>query len=172
MRLAATGSLITDAVQLRYEPVDTDLRDVASILDSTDVFRADEIDVALSLIDERREKGPASGYYFVFAERDGQTCGYACYGPVPLTASSYDIYWIAVAKSQQGRRLGRTLLFEAERLVRRNGGRRIYIETSSRACYAPTREFYLRCGYRHEATLDDFYAPGDAKVVYVKVFDP
>jgi YVTN family beta-propeller protein len=26
----------------------------------------------------------------------GQTLGYACFGPVPMTASSYDLYWIVV----------------------------------------------------------------------------
>jgi hypothetical protein len=48
------------------------------------------------------------------------------------------------------------------------GGRRIYIETSSRAQYEPTRGFYLKCGYRQETILEDFYAPGDGKVIYVK----
>jgi hypothetical protein len=47
-------------------------------------------------------------------------------------------------------------------------GRRIYIETSSQAKYAPTREFYRRCGYEPEAVLKDFYADGDDKLIYVK----
>ena len=44
----------------------------------------------------------------------------------------------------------------------------MYIETSNRAKYAPTRGFYLHCDYREVAVFDDFYAPGDAKVVYRK----
>jgi hypothetical protein len=44
----------------------------------------------------------------------------------------------------------------------------VYIETSNRPQYEPTRGFYLRCGYRIDAVLEDFYAAGDAKVIYVK----
>jgi hypothetical protein len=48
------------------------------------------------------------------------------------------------------------------------GGTRIYVETSSRAQYEPTRAFYERRAYRKEVVLEDFYAPGDGKVIYVK----
>ena len=40
---------------------------------------------------------------------------------------------------------------------------------SNRHHYLPTRGFYLRCGYRQEALLKDFYAPGDDKVIYIKL---
>jgi hypothetical protein len=43
------------------------------------------------------------------------------------------------------------------------------VETSSRPLYEPTRRFYLACGYRLEAQLEDFYAPGDGKVIFLKV---
>jgi hypothetical protein len=48
------------------------------------------------------------------------------------------------------------------------GGTRIYIETSHRADYEATRGFYERCGYRLEAVLADYYAPGDGRAIYVK----
>jgi hypothetical protein len=44
----------------------------------------------------------------------------------------------------------------------------VYVETSGRRDYAPTRAFYERAGYRPEARLADFYAPGDDKWIYVK----
>ena len=47
-------------------------------------------------------------------------------------------------------------------------GRRIYIETSAKPQYEPTRSFYVRCGYVEEARFRDFYAPGDDKLVYGK----
>jgi len=49
------------------------------------------------------------------------------------------------------------------------GGCRVYIETSTRGQYQPTRGFYDQAGYRLEAVLEDFYGPGDGKAVYVKV---
>ncbi len=135
---------------------------------STGVFSPVEIEVALELLDERLARGPQSGYHFIFAQRGEHTLGYACYGPIPLTAASYDLYWIAVDKALQGQKIGQLLLAKSEELIRSAGGRQIYIETSNRAQYVPTREFYLRSGYRQEALLKDFYAPGDDKVIYVK----
>jgi phosphoribosylformimino-5-aminoimidazole carboxamide ribonucleotide (ProFAR) isomerase len=48
------------------------------------------------------------------------------------------------------------------------GGKRIYVETSSRHQYQPTHGFYESCGYRTEAVLKDFYTEGDSKIIYVK----
>ena len=152
----------------RYEATPADCRRVRELVESTGVFHDHEIDVAVELADERLAEGAASGYHFIFAERDGQTLGYACYGPIACTSGSYDLYWIAVDKSCHGQGLGKALLQEAERLIAGEGGRRVYIETSNRPQYEPTRGFYLRCGYRIDAVLEDFYAPGDGKVIYVK----
>ena len=106
-----------------------------------------------------------------FAEIDGVTAGYACYGPIACTVWSYDLYWIAVDPAHQGRGLGRALVEESERLIRDAGGRRVYIETSGKPQYVPTRGFYERCGYRLDVELAEFYGPGDSKVVYVKALE-
>jgi GNAT superfamily N-acetyltransferase len=141
---------------------------VRDIVASTGLFRPDEIGIAVELVEERLRVGPASGYHFIFAEREGRVLGYSCYGPVPLTLQSYDLYWIAVRKDLQGTGIGRMLLERSEAAVIELGGRRVYIETSSKAMYRNTRRFYERNGYRAEATLKEFYSPGDHKVIYVK----
>ncbi|MCU0531815.1 MAG: GNAT family N-acetyltransferase [Syntrophales bacterium] len=141
------------------------MRDIVA---STGLFRPDEIGIAVELVEERLRVGPASGYHFIFAEREGRVLGYSCYGPVPLTLQSYDLYWIAVRKDLQGTGIGRMLLERSEAAVIELGGRRVYIETSSKAMYRNTRRFYDRNGYRAEATLKEFYSPGDHKVIYVK----
>jgi ribosomal protein S18 acetylase RimI-like enzyme len=48
------------------------------------------------------------------------------------------------------------------------GGRLILVETSGTPSYAPAREFYEACGYRLQATIPDFYAPGDDLLIYAK----
>ena len=141
---------------------------VRDIVASTGLFRPDEIGIAVELVEERLRVGPASGYHFMFAEREGRVFGYSCYGPVPLTLQSYDLYWIAVRKETQGTGIGRMLLEKSEAAIAEIGGRRVYIETSSKAMYRDTRRFYERNGYRAEATLKEFYSPGDSKVIYVK----
>ena len=56
-----------------------------------------------------------------------------------------------------------------EQAIRAAGGRLIYIETSNRGQYAPTRGFYERCGYQLDAVLKDFYGPGDDKCIFVNI---
>jgi ribosomal protein S18 acetylase RimI-like enzyme len=146
-----------------------DRQSVRALVESTGFFNPAEVDVAVELVDEHLAKGAqASGYYFIFAHYEGQTIGYACYGPIAGTEVSFDLFWIAVDKHYQGRRIGQALLRESERRIFQAGGRRVYIETSHRGQYESTRAFYLRSGYQQEAVLQDFYAPGDDKVIYVK----
>ena len=125
--------------------------------------------MAEELAQERLSRGGPSGYHFVMAERDDRLIGYTCYGPIACTLSSYDIYWIAVQPDIQGEGLGRRLIGEAERLIRETTGTRIYVETSQRPQYDSTRAFYKNMGYRVEAVVPDFYAPGDGKVILCKV---
>jgi GNAT superfamily N-acetyltransferase len=153
---------------LRYEAAPPDSLAVRRIVESTGFFRPDEVDVAVELVVERLAKGDASGYHFIFADRGGRTIGYACYGPIACTVGSYDLFWIAVEQAEQGHGLGRQLLAEAERLIHDRGGRRIYIETSGRPQYLPTRRFYERCGYHTAAVLPEFYDAGDDKVILCK----
>jgi ribosomal protein S18 acetylase RimI-like enzyme len=135
---------------------------------STGVFYAEELKVAVELLEERLESGAKSGYFFFFAECKGELVGYCTWGTVPLTRDSYDLYWIAVAPGWQGAGLGQKLMELTEAAVARRGGGGLYIETSSRAGYARTRRFYRRAGYRRVAWLRDFYAPGDHKMVFCK----
>ncbi len=86
-------------ITFRTELKPEDLAAIRSMVESTGVFNAVELDCAVELADERLKEGPSSGYYFVFAELDGRVVGYACYGPIALTVGSYDLYWIAVDKS-------------------------------------------------------------------------
>ena len=145
-----------------------DREDVARLVAKTGFFSAEEILIATELIDERLAKGDESGYFFLFAEEDERLVGYACFGPIPGTLQSFDLYWIVVDPSLQNRGIGRLLLDAAEREMAGQGAGRIYIDTSSRAQYEPTRSFYKACGYREGAFLEDFYTPGDGKIIFLK----
>lgn len=156
-------------LEFRTELRASDRDAVRALVAATGFFSAEEILVAVELVDEARARGcEASGYAFVFAESGGRLLGYACHGPIPATAGSYDLYWIVVDPEVQARGIGRALMEAVEREVRASGGRRIWVDTSEREQYAPTRAFYHRCGYRQAASLEDFYAEGDGKAIFVK----
>jgi len=147
-----------------------DREGVREIIASSGFFSQDEVAIAVELVDAHLARGHLSGYDFIFAEQMGNMLGYACFGRIPATVASYDLYWIAVRQSYRGLGLGTHLLRLSEDRVAQQGGRRLYVETSSRPLYAPTHAFYQAHGYRQAAILDDYYAPGDGKVINVKVF--
>jgi len=175
-----------DALRWRTRVLPGDPEAVRRLVESTGFFNAEEIVIAGELVQEHLAKGDASGYFYVFAEecappqdgcapgggQDGaEQCGlagYTCFGPTPGTADSFDLYWIAVDPQTQGRGLGGAILARAEAEMAERGARGIYVETSSRGQYLPTRRFYEKHGYVACARLDGFYQTGDDKIIYNK----
>lgn len=147
---------------------ESDRQHVRDILISSGFFYDFEIDVAEDIVKEYLASGEASGYHFIFAEVNGETVGYTCYGDIPCTKNSYDIYWIGVHENQRGKGIGGQLLLETEKKIDELGGNGIYIETSGKEKYIPTRNFYLKYNYLIEAQIKDFYDYGDDKVLFVK----
>ncbi len=153
-------------IVVRSEVQATDELHIGRLVIATQFFTPAEVDIAIELIRERMDKGSSSGYEFVIAEVDSTMIGYACFGEIPCTVGSYDLYWIVVDPQHQRAGVGRLLMAEVERRISQLGGRAVYIDTSGREQYASTRGFYQRCGYQRVANLPDFYAPGDPKQIY------
>jgi GNAT superfamily N-acetyltransferase len=149
-------------------PVESDINTVDEILRSTNFFYEDEISVARELVDITLKEGREIGYDFIFASIDGRTAAYTCYGPISCSRVSFDLYWIAVHRDFQKKGIGRMIQIESENKMRAAGCVNVYVETSNRPLYLPTREFYLSCGYTEAALLKDFYDIGDDKVIYSK----
>lgn len=139
------------------------------IVERTNVFRPDEVDVAVELMDVAIED-PAQTDYILFTAVDdnGTVTGYYCVGKTPMTVSTWDLYWIAVDPELHGQGIGSELLKHCERRVADDGGTLIMVETSSQPKYEPTRTFYLRHGYHEAARIGGYYARGDDLVIYTK----
>jgi GNAT superfamily N-acetyltransferase len=152
----------------RSTPLPEDAEKIKKLVQSSGFFSPAEVSIAVELVEERLGRGIQSGYFFLFADKGKTLIGYTCYGPIPGTRSSYDLYWIAVDQRFRGHGAGKQLLLKTEELIRQMGGTRIYAETSSRPQYASTRAFYEHTGYKQAAFLRDFYSPGDGKVIFVK----
>jgi ribosomal protein S18 acetylase RimI-like enzyme len=146
----------------------SDVEAISTIVRSSGFFSAEEIEIALELAVEKLEQQEASSYLFLFAEINKRVVGYTCYGFIPATHSSYDLYWIAVLQDFGRKGLGKLLMTKTEKLISTAGGKQIYVETSSRNQYQPTHNFYESCGYHQEAFLKNFYSEGDGKIIYVK----
>ncbi len=155
--------------KMRERLKESDRTGIRRIVASTGFFSRAEVALALELVDERLSKGAPSGFHFLVAENKTGIVGYTCFGPIPATRHSYDLYWIATEASYRGIGIGKVLMSRTEELIAGRGGKNVYIETSGRSQYRPTRAFYKACGYRRTACLKDFYAPGDDKIIYVKI---
>lgn len=133
------------------------------------VFSQEEVECVDELWQEYQTQGAErSGYHWLVEREGGRVLGYACYGPRALTQGTYDLYWIAVDPQARRGGVGRNLLAATEQAVRALGGRLLFLETSGLPKYAATRAFYLRTDYTLEATIKDFYSPGDDLVIFTK----
>jgi GNAT superfamily N-acetyltransferase len=155
-------------ISFRTTPQRKDIQQIREIVVSTGFFYEHEVDVAIELIEERLMKGESSGYYFVFAEVDGVTAAYSCFGHDEMTKSCFDLYWIVTHNNYRGKGIGKILLDETYREAKKLGCTMIIAETSGRDHYKPTRAFYDSAGYTLEATIRDYYDKGDDKCFYVK----
>lgn len=146
---------------------------ILEILTATARFTRQEIGWAMELVDLAFDH-PEKGEYEVHVLEEPDSGphrivqGYVLYGPTPLTEGVFDLYWIAVDPKHQGQGFGQILLRFVENEVRRESGRMLLIETSSKRSYAPTVRFYQQAGYREISRIKDFYRIEDDKVVFCK----
>ena len=159
---------------MKIRPVEArDRERIHQILVATNRFTEEEVRIADELVESSVEH-PEKGDYIVHVLEEPDSGpskavqGYVCYGPTPMTDGVFDLYWIAVDPRQQGLGLGQLLLRFVENEVRRQRGRMLLIETSSKESYGPTMRFYERSGYDEISRIKDFYRIEDDKVVFCK----
>ena len=146
---------------------------VAEIVSAVGNFKPVEIDCALELVDICLQNRNQEDYRVAVAERsDGEVMGYACWGPVPLTAGTYDLYWIATHPRAHGLGFGRALMAFVENCVRGERGRLLVLETSAKKSYENTVRFYRGLGYEEISRIPDFYDVGDDKLTFLKRLTP
>jgi ribosomal protein S18 acetylase RimI-like enzyme len=148
-----------------------DKQPVLALIRATGMFTAAEIDVAEELIDIYIGVPEQPDYRIVVVENERrEVAGYLTWGPTPMAENAYDLYWMAVSPSEQGKGLGKALVRWLEAEVQRLDGRMIIIETSSQPLYHPTRQFYINLDYKEVARIPDYYKKGDDRVIYAKSF--
>jgi ribosomal protein S18 acetylase RimI-like enzyme len=143
---------------------------IMQILQNTQEFNELDRRVAEEVIDCYLGDPAGSGYQVLVAETGSLIEGYVCYGLNTMTQSTWDVYWIAVARSSQGQGIGRELMTTTENNIQAANGKLMIIETSSTPVYDRTNRFYRLMGYGIVCQIADFYAPGDDQIIYEKRF--
>lgn len=156
---------------LRRDVTPHDIERIRCLAADAGVFSDAEIETAVELAEERLTRGAEWGYHFEIADVAGSLAGFACYGPIPVTIGSFDLYWLVVSRSHQRCGIARHIMNRVEQHVRELGGRRLFVETSSLPCYEPARACYVRLAFRKVAVLPDHYGRGDDQVVFLRVLE-
>ena len=154
----------TEALRWRRIVDAADPAKIQKLIQSTGVFSAEEARVAAQLADTT--VSGAETYRFLLAERGGDLVGYTCFDRIPLSKVSFDLYWIAVANNERGNGLAAELMSRTAAFIKGKRGSQVYAETSSKEPYAAARAFYLKSGFKEAALFEDFYEPGDSKIIY------
>jgi ribosomal protein S18 acetylase RimI-like enzyme len=150
---------------------------LAALLQRIEAFNAEEVGVAVELIDETLQNRERSTYRFIVALEEGEEdekayFGYVCFGPTPMTRHTYDLYWIVVDPDQRGKGIGRELMRALTATLAHNGGRILRVETSSSEMYRSAKGFYKRAGFVEGGRIPNFYKDHDDLIIYYKVVEP
>jgi ribosomal protein S18 acetylase RimI-like enzyme len=139
---------------------------VLDLLRQTCDFSAEEVAIAEELLEIVATRPEQKDYLAYVAGPEVR--GMMILGPVPATAGSWHLYWIAVHPAHYGGGIAQELQGFAESLVRERGGYWLIAETSTRESYARARAFYVKCGYAELAQIPDYYRPGDGMILFGK----
>jgi len=102
---------------------------------------------------------------WLVADNEGAV-GFAFARPEEMADRVWNILAIAVNQDARGSGRARELLHAMEGTL---AARLIIIDTTQRDEQAAARAFYEKEGYRHIASVPDFYAAGEDKLTYCKV---
>lgn len=149
----------------------SDINSIEKLLKKIPNFNAEEIKVAMELVNIAANNPQQTDYNIFVYEEEDQILGYHCTGKRPLTDAVYDLYWIVSDPEKSGLGIGRKLLDHAENFVKEKNGRWILAETSSKDEYRSTQKFYLRNNYSILGEIKDFYSVGDNLLIFGKFFN-
>ena len=99
---------------------------------------------------------------------DGEPVGVAYCAPEPVASGAWNLQmlWTRADRNRAGH--GGALVKHLEVELRSRNARLLIVETSGLPDFAPARSFYVKCGFAHEATIRNFFAVGDDKLVLTK----
>ena len=149
--------------------VPADTPHLLALTAATGFFKSHEVETLDDVLaDYHADAREQYGHLAFTWEDDGQPVGFVYYAPTEMTDRTWELWWIVVDTSRQGRGLGRQMLEFVEEDIQRRNGRILLIETSSTPHYDPTRRFYLKNNYTLAAQIADFYADADDMVIFSK----
>jgi ribosomal protein S18 acetylase RimI-like enzyme len=98
---------------------------------------------------------------------DGDVVGVAYCAP-ELADGAWNLLMLWTRADRHGKGFGTALVQKIEQELQQRHARLLIVETSGLPAFAPARSFYAKCGFLHEASIKNFFAAGDDKLVFTK----
>ena len=99
---------------------------------------------------------------------DGEPVGVAYCAPEAVTIGTWNLLMLWTREDRHGQGHGSALVRHVEKELKGRSARLLIVETSGLSAFAAARGFYTKCGFEHEATIKNFFADGDDKLVFTK----
>lgn len=137
------------------------------LAEATGLFQSHELEDLGGMMSEQLNDG-SEGEHFWIVDDEDELLGAAYYAPESFSEGVWNLYFIGVHPTQQGKGRGTALLSHVEQALEEKGERLLLVETSGMGSFELTRTFYRKNGYDEEARIRDFYKLGDDKVIFRK----
>ncbi len=138
---------------------------ILSLVEASGQFDSDGLAHVLSTLDAHLA-GQGDGIWFT--ADDGEPIGVAYCAPEAVTSGTWNLLMLWTRQDRHGQGHGTALVRQVEDAVRGRKARLLIVETSGLPAFATARSFYAKCGFTLEATIKNFFADGDHKVVFTK----
>jgi GNAT superfamily N-acetyltransferase len=152
-------------------PAPSESSTLISVAAATGIFQPSEAELLLGGVLQDFHSGRLGEGHQVQLWADDETGaieGWMYFSPSFKAEGVWDLWWIGVDPTAQGKGVGGRLLEFVEAFVRTASGRLLIIETSATDALAPARSFYAKRGYANCGRIPDFYAVGDDKITFAK----
>lgn len=108
-----------------------------------------------------------SGELWFSAEQEG-LAGIAYCAPEVMTNDVWNLLMLWISPDHQRQGVGNALIKLIEKELRNKHARLLLVETSSLIDFSAARAFYSKQGFIKEATIRNYYAINDDKVIFIK----
>lgn len=147
--------------------VEGDFVGIIRVARETKTFPEFEIEFLQKLLNE--SLGDESYHFLILRDESGEVLAFACVNEIMYTNKRFELQWIFVAPELRGSGIAQELLAAVEEIVRKQGGNRLYVETSNIEDYNSARAFYEKSDFELQASLSEYYDLGDHKLIYCKI---
>ena len=145
--------------------VHADTASILSIVEGSGQFDADGLAHVRSTL-EQHLAGASDGFWLT--ADDGEPVGVAYCSPEAVTSGTWNLLMLWTREDRHGKGHGSALVRHLEKELAGCGARLLIVETSGLPAFAAARTFYAKCGFAHEATVKNFFADGEDKLIFTK----